>query len=125
MRQLPRIAWSDIAKFWQNTNPWATSTMNICLPDTLKAFVDEQVAQRSYGTSSEYVRELIRRDQDRLQLRSLLLACATSAPACPADSNYFDVLRAPRCRSLPGIAANESAPPAPAASVAGGRPRRF
>ena len=30
------------------------STMNISLPDSLKAFVDEQVSQRGYGTSSEY-----------------------------------------------------------------------
>lgn len=29
------------------------STMNIPLPDTLKKFVDEQVGQRGYGTSSE------------------------------------------------------------------------
>jgi Arc/MetJ-type ribon-helix-helix transcriptional regulator len=36
-------------------------TMNISLPDSLKAFVDEQVSQRGYGTSREYVRELIRR----------------------------------------------------------------
>jgi antitoxin ParD1/3/4 len=38
------------------------STMNISLPDALKAFVDAQVTQGGYGTSSEYVRELIRRD---------------------------------------------------------------
>ena len=69
------------------------STMNISLPDTLKSFVDEQVSQRGYGTSSEYVRELIRKDQDRLQLRNLLLAGAASAPAVPADANYFDGLR--------------------------------
>lgn len=35
--------------------------MNISLPNSLKAFVDEQVGQRGYGTGSEYVRELIRR----------------------------------------------------------------
>ena len=57
------------------------STMNISLPDALKSFVDEQVSQRGYGTSSEYVRALIRKDQDRLQLRKLLLAGAASAPA--------------------------------------------
>ena len=34
--------------------------MNISLLDTLKSFVDEQAGQRGYGTSSEYVRELIR-----------------------------------------------------------------
>jgi antitoxin ParD1/3/4 len=54
------------------------STMNISLPDALKTFVDEQVSQRGYGTSSEYVRELIRKDQDRQQLRGLLLAGASS-----------------------------------------------
>ena len=69
------------------------STMNISLPDTLKSFVDEQVSQGSYGTSSEYVRELIRKDQDRLRLRGLLLAGAASAPAAPADSAYFERLR--------------------------------
>ena len=67
--------------------------MNISLPDTLKSFVDEQVNQGSYGTSSEYVRELIRKDQDRLHLRGLLLAGATSAPAAPADPAYFEGLR--------------------------------
>ena len=69
------------------------STMNISLPDTLKSFVDEQVSQGSYGTSSEYVRELIRKDQDRLQLRGLLLDGAASNPAAPADASYFDGLR--------------------------------
>ncbi|HET7837032.1 MAG TPA: type II toxin-antitoxin system ParD family antitoxin [Variovorax sp.] len=69
------------------------STMNISLPDALKAFVDEQVAQRAYGTSSEYVRELIRRDQERLRLRALLLDGAASAPGRPADAGYFEALR--------------------------------
>jgi len=70
------------------------STMNISLPDNLKAFVDEQVSQRSYGTSSEYMRELIRRDRDRVQLQNLLLAGAASPPAAPINENYFDGLRA-------------------------------
>jgi antitoxin ParD1/3/4 len=70
------------------------TTMNISLPETLKAFVDEQVANRGYGTSSEYVRELIRKDQDRQKLRLLLLAGAASAPEGPADSAYFEALRA-------------------------------
>ncbi len=55
--------------------------MNISLPESLKDFVDEQVATRGYGTSSEYVRELIRRDQDRMRLRGLLLEGGASAPA--------------------------------------------
>jgi antitoxin ParD1/3/4 len=55
--------------------------------------VDEQVNLGSYGTSSEYVRELIRKDQDRLQLRGLLLAGAASAPAAPVEAAHFEGLR--------------------------------
>jgi antitoxin ParD1/3/4 len=69
------------------------STMNISLPDSLKAFVDEQVSQRGYGSSSEYVRELIRKDHDRLLLRGLLLKGAASAPSTPVDAAYFGALR--------------------------------
>ena len=69
------------------------STMNISLPDSLKSFVDDQVSQRGYGTSSEYVRELIRKDQDRLWLRNLLLAGTESPAAAPADAAYFSALR--------------------------------
>ncbi|MBZ0095178.1 MAG: type II toxin-antitoxin system ParD family antitoxin [Sulfuricella sp.] len=69
------------------------STMNISLPDALKSFVDEQVSQRGYGTSSEYMRELIRKDQDRSRLRALLLQGAESAPGEPVGRVYFDTLR--------------------------------
>ena len=69
------------------------TTMNISLPDSLKAFVEEQVAKRNHSTTSEYVRELIRRDQDRTRLRALLLQGAVSAPQSPADEGYFDGLR--------------------------------
>ncbi len=69
------------------------STINISLPDSLKAFVDEQVSERGYGTSSEYVRELIRKDADRLRLRGLLLEGAASAAGAPADAAYFESLK--------------------------------
>ena len=70
------------------------STMNISLPDILKSFVDEQVNQRGYGTSSEYVRELIRKDQDVQKLRNLLLAGGASAPTEAVTPAYFESLRA-------------------------------
>ena len=69
------------------------STMNISLPEALKDFVDEQVSQRGYGTSSEYLRELIRRDQDHIHLRNLLLEGAASKPGKPVGAEYFDGLR--------------------------------
>ena len=68
-------------------------TMNISLPDPLRDFVEEQVKQRGYGTSSEYVRDLIRKDQERTRLRDLLLDGAASQPTGAADRAYFDNLR--------------------------------
>ena len=69
------------------------STINISLPDSLKSFVDQQVSGRGYGTSSEYVRELIHRDQDRQNLRRLLLDGASSEATAPIDDGYFASLR--------------------------------
>jgi antitoxin ParD1/3/4 len=69
------------------------STMNISLPETLKAFVDQQIEARGFGTSSEYVRELIRKDQDRQNLRALLLAGENSAALGQVDASYFSELR--------------------------------
>lgn len=76
------------------------TTMNISLPDTLKQFVDQQVAA-SYGTSSEYVRDLIRRDQERTQLRNLLLEGAQSPASGLADDAYFSALRSGIKQRLP------------------------
>lgn len=69
------------------------STMNISLPDALREFVDQQVNGSGYGTSSEYVRELIRRDQERVHLRDLMLQGARSPVTGAADARYFAGLR--------------------------------
>jgi antitoxin ParD1/3/4 len=94
-----------LAKFCQVHYPERMSTMNISLPATLKTFVDTQVIQRGYGTSSEYVRELIRKDQDRLQLREKLLTGASTASTVPVDRAYFDHLRDRVRQATPPITA--------------------
>ena len=68
--------------------------MNVSLPGTLKSFVDDQVADRGFGTCSAYIRELIRRDRDRQHLRGLLLEGGESPPTVTADEVYFENLRA-------------------------------
>jgi antitoxin ParD1/3/4 len=78
------------------------TTMNISLPESLKDFVDHQVSTAGYGTSSEYVRDLIRRDQDRLKLRTLLLDGAQSKATGLGDSSYFASLRAGIKKRIPG-----------------------
>lgn len=69
------------------------TTMNISLSDALKSFVDDQVGAGGYSSSSEFVRELIRKERDRQQLRGLLLEGPASPPAVIADADYFDGLR--------------------------------
>ena len=62
----------------------STGTMNIALPDALRAFVAQRVASGEYGNTSEYVRELIRKDQreQRVQrLRALVEDGLASGPA--------------------------------------------
>ena len=69
------------------------TTMKVALPNSLKSFVDDQVTTRGYASSSEHVRDLIRKDRDRQRLRGLLLEGVESPPAVAADGDYFDRLR--------------------------------
>lgn len=43
------------------------TSMNVSLPEQLKSFVEERVEVGGYQTASEYVRDLIRQDQERRQ----------------------------------------------------------
>jgi antitoxin ParD1/3/4 len=67
--------------------------MNISLPDDLKSFVDKRIRSEGYGSSSEYMRELIRRDRDRAQFRHYLLEGVAVKSAGRMDASYFASLR--------------------------------
>lgn len=41
------------------------ATMNVSLPDQMKDWVEAQTKSGHYSNSSDYVRDLIRRDQER------------------------------------------------------------
>lgn len=41
------------------------ATMNVSLPDAMKSWVEDQTRGGRYSNASDYVRDLIRRDQDR------------------------------------------------------------
>jgi len=59
------------------------TTLNISLPESLKTFVEDQVASGGYSTVSEYVRSLIRDAQERKAreaLESKLLAALEGEP---------------------------------------------
>ena len=72
------------------------TSMNISLPETMKEFVDEQVQSGGYGSASEYIRELVRRDQKErteARLEALLLEGLNSGDAVPITPEFWGKLR--------------------------------
>lgn len=57
------------------------TSLNISLPETLKNYVEGQVASGDWGTPSEFIRELIRQDKERRlgNLEQDLIAAARGA----------------------------------------------
>ena len=49
------------------------ATMNVSLPDPMKEWVEDQVGGGLYSNASDYVRDLIRQDQDAQNKRELLV----------------------------------------------------
>jgi antitoxin ParD1/3/4 len=47
----------------------AMASLNVSLPDPLKAYVEDRVASGDYGTPSEFVRSLIRQDKEQRRTR--------------------------------------------------------
>ena len=61
-----------------------TVTMNISLTDDLKAFVDSRIKTRGYSSTSEYMRDLVRRDEERAKeerFKALIEEGMQSGPA--------------------------------------------
>ncbi|MFG6429753.1 ribbon-helix-helix domain-containing protein [Roseateles sp. LYH14W] len=67
--------------------------MNIFLPQAMRDFVEQRAVQCGLESGSEYVCELIRRDQGREALRVQVLAGAESPPAVEMTPAWFASLR--------------------------------
>lgn len=66
--------------------------MNISLTEDLKAFVDGRIKARGYSSASEYVRDLVRRDEERAvqeRFKALIQDGLDSGP----DARTWDTLR--------------------------------
>ena len=65
------------------------ATMNISLPDQMKAYAEAQTNDGRYSNVSDYMRDLIRRDQERGQalaeLQALVDEGVASGPGRPYD----------------------------------------
>lgn len=50
------------------------ATMTISLPDPMKDWIEAQIKQGEYASTSDYVRDLVRRDRERRAHPELTLA---------------------------------------------------
>jgi antitoxin ParD1/3/4 len=73
------------------------ATMNISLPDSLKAFAHDQTQTDSYSNPSDYVRSLIREDKAKKEaqqhIEALLLDGLNSGDPIPVTPKYWKTLR--------------------------------
>lgn len=76
------------------------ATMNVSLPDLMKAWVEAQVHGGQYGNASDYVRDLIRRDQqDREQIKTLQAAITKGLESGMSDRAMKDILKEARLKA--------------------------
>jgi antitoxin ParD1/3/4 len=67
-------------------------TMNVSLPAPLKTWVEAQVQTGHYSNSSDYVRDLIRRDQDYKTKRQVLIDALIVGETSGASTQNIDEL---------------------------------
>jgi antitoxin ParD1/3/4 len=75
------------------------ATMNVSLPDPMKDWVEAQAATGRYSNASDYVRDLIRSDQERVaKLAELQQLIAEGLESGVSDRSITEVLEAARRR---------------------------
>jgi antitoxin ParD1/3/4 len=74
------------------------ATMNISLPDQMKAWVEAQTETGRYGNASDYVRDLIRRDQEKRDSIARLQRAIDEGIQSGFGTRNMDELWAEACR---------------------------
>ena len=80
------------------------TTMNVSLPRELKRWLDQQVKAGGYGTASEYLRDLLRRAQQRDARRkvdAMLIEAVESGATTVMDDADFTAIRKAARASAP------------------------
>ena len=73
------------------------ATMNVSLPGPMKEWVEAQAQTGRYSNASDYVRDLIRRDQERVsKLAELQRLITEGLESGISDRSIGDVLEAAR-----------------------------
>jgi antitoxin ParD1/3/4 len=69
------------------------ATMNISLPDQMKAWVEEQVASGRYANSSDFIRDILRKEQSRERMYAELLKLAEEGLASGLSNRTPEQIR--------------------------------
>lgn len=72
------------------------TTLNISLPESMREFIDQQIQSGGYSTASEYIRHLIRIDQEKAekkQIEKLLLEGLNSGEAVEINDDWWSQKR--------------------------------
>ena len=70
------------------------ATMNISLPDPMKAWVEDQTKDGRYSNSSDYVRDLIRREQIKAEKIANMQRLVDEALTSGISSRTMEDIRA-------------------------------
>lgn len=84
--------------------------MNISLTDELKAFVDARVQARGYSSTSEYMRDLVRRDEERAAEERFVALIQEGIDSGPATRTWEEQRDAWTARIAAARAAKDTAP---------------
>ncbi len=73
------------------------ATMNISVPDPMKEWVQSQVDKGSYANTSDYVRDLIRQDQEhRNKIQALQEAVTVGLESGISNKSFGDIINKAR-----------------------------
>jgi len=76
------------------------ATMNVSLPDPMKDWVEAQAATGRYANASDYVRDLIRRDQERAdKIAHIQKLVSEGIESGVSDQSMADILKAARAQA--------------------------
>ncbi len=72
------------------------TTLNISLPESMREFINQQIDSGGYSTASEYIRHLIRQDQEKAekkQIEKLLLEGLNSGKPVEITDDWWSQKR--------------------------------
>lgn len=88
-----------LARLARNPIIFDMAQMNVSIPDKLKSWAEQRVAEGRYSSTSDYVRDLVRRDQEAEEKRRALQAAIDEGLASPVvDTSIDEIIARGRAR---------------------------